>query len=107
MAGAEWWDDYDCQPHVVIDDFAPDQLEPARFKNLFDRYPMSVPIKGGFRPWIPKLVVITSNVDPASWYTTVVNGESIPDAAVQRRLDEVHLMDEPYEYKEEYYLSAM
>lgn len=95
---AEWWDAYHGEDNVIIDDFAPDQLEAARFKNLFDRYPMDVPVKGGFRRWAPKLVVITTNVDPGTWYQDVF-GEA--DPACQRRLDEVHHMTDPYVWEEE------
>lgn len=96
VLGAEWWDAYNGEENVIVDDFEPDQLEAARFKNLFDRYQMQVPVKGGFRNWNPRLVVITTNVDPATWYTSlVVGGDPVPDPAVQRRLDQVTCMDQP------------
>lgn len=66
---------------VILDDFDHTWLRPKEFKRLFDAYPLDVQYKGGYRAWNPKLVVITSNEDPAVWFS----GEHWP--MVKRRIE--------------------
>lgn len=63
----KWFDGYKGQEVVIWDDFRgeyPIQL----FLKLTDRYPMQVPVKGGFTNWCPKKIYITSNCAPETWY---------------------------------------
>lgn len=83
----KWFDGYEGQEIVIIDDYR-GEYELPMFLNLFDRYPMQVPVKGGFTNWCPKKVYITSNVDPNHWYTS--DGLSL--GAFQRRLDNVQFI---------------
>lgn len=57
----KWWDGYDGQENIIIDDFygwiAYDEL-----LRLLDRYPMQVEIKGGFKEMTAKRIWITSNI---------------------------------------------
>lgn len=91
----EWWDGYDGESNVIIDDF----YGWLRFDELLrclDRYSHRVPVKGGFVNFAPKLVIITSNVEPRQWY----NEERINDlrfTALTRRLDVIEEMNEPWE----------
>ncbi len=59
-----WFDGYEGQKDVIIDDMVPDCMAVGLFLRLFDRYPMSVPIKGAFVNWNPRRVFITSNFCP-------------------------------------------
>lgn len=82
-----WFDTYAGEPDVIFDDFSgEDAGHPPRnlFLRLFDRYPMKVPIKGGFVNWAPKRVFITSNGHPGDLYNN--------DPAVLRRVAEVFLI---------------
>ena len=77
----KWFDGYSGQKDVIFDDFSPDDcLSRGLFLRLFDRYPMRVPVKGGFVNWAPKRVFITSNCEPSTLYAN--------DAAVYRRITE-------------------
>jgi hypothetical protein len=69
---------------VVIDDFDGSPKLPLLLR-LFDRYPMKVPIKGGFLEWNPRIVWITSNYSLEHWYGT--QGEHYN--ALKRRIDEI------------------
>lgn len=87
--GASWFDGYDGQENVLIDDYS-GEYNIHYFKRLLDRYPMNVQVKGGYAQWKPKVIYITSNTDPAVWY-----GDS-PRAdrdAVARRLTVVEHME--------------
>lgn len=90
----EWWDGYDGVSNVIIDDY----YGWLRFDELLrclDRYPHRVPIKGGFVNFAPRLLIITSNVEPRGWY----DSERINDLrfeALVRRLDVVEEMTETW-----------
>ena len=44
---------------------------PSFFKRLTDRYPIQVPIKGGFITWKPRVIVFTSNTHPKEWWPSL------------------------------------
>ncbi len=69
---------------VCIDDFNPHDMPRSVFLQLTDRYHCSVEVKGAVLPWNPRVIYITSNYDPAGWYST-----GVWDPAVQRRLTSV------------------
>lgn len=55
----KWFDGYDGQPCVVLDDFRSKGVSFNFLLRLLDRYPLAVPFKGGFVSWQPKWVFIT------------------------------------------------
>lgn len=78
----DWWDGYDGQEDVIIDDFACNM--PITFLlNVCDRYPLRVPFKGGFREFVAKRVFITSNIPYCEWY---VGARSEHRDALSRRI---------------------
>lgn len=68
--GDRWFDLYEGQDRVLFDDFegVKSGVPYRKLLQLLDRYPLYVPVKGGFVNWRPKLVVITTNVEPSEWY---------------------------------------
>lgn len=58
--GALWFDGYEGQEVAVFDDFRPWWCRFDYLLRLLDRYPMKVPIKGGFVNWIPEIIIITT-----------------------------------------------
>ncbi len=63
-----WLDGYSQQEAVLFDEFT-GNMPMSRFMQLIDRYPVSVPRKGGFLLWgPPRWIYITSNLDPRDWY---------------------------------------
>lgn len=69
-----WFDGYDGQEEVLFDDYGGKSVFCYRFMlQLLDGYPMLVPIKGGFKHWNPKVIVITSNETPEMWYSSVAD----------------------------------
>lgn len=74
-----FWDGYDGQENIVIDEFY--GWLPINFmKRLCDRYPMQVETKGSAVPFLGKKIWITSNSAPESWWPKVGLG------AMARRL---------------------
>lgn len=62
-----WFDGYEDQAVLIIDDFYGD-IKYGLLLNILDGYELMLPVKGGFiwAQWTK--VVITSNADPKDWY---------------------------------------
>lgn len=65
--GTVWFDNYDGEEAILLDDFY-GWLKYHTLLQFTDRYPLQVPVKGGFvcRQWTK--VFITSNDPPEDWY---------------------------------------
>lgn len=85
-----WWDGYDNQKVVVIDEIDKEPVMPhGDWLALCDRYAHSVPVKGGFRIFNSPVVICTSTVQPENcWVGSTTNLQGlIPQ--VLRRIDEI------------------
>lgn len=60
MDGKVWWDGYDHQPIVIMDDFY-GWMPYDTMLRLVDRYPINVEIKGGVLPFNSRLIICTTN----------------------------------------------
>jgi len=88
-----YWDGYDGQTSVLLDEFSGSFCTPTFLNGLLDRYPFSVPVHGsGNVEFTSKYVFITSNFDPAVWWKEEVKW-SYP--ALLRRLSVVRVFDHP------------
>lgn len=63
-----WFDGYGGQATVVWDEFTDTQASLPFLLRLLDRYPLSVQFKGGYVPFNPKTIVLTSMQPPTEWY---------------------------------------
>jgi len=86
--GNQWWDDYDFQEVVIIDEYY-GWLPYAYLLRLLDRYPMTVETKGGTVNFNPKQIWICSNNNPLDWYKW--NDKMKPEP-LERRIDFSALM---------------
>lgn len=77
--GSVWWDGYNGQEHVVIDEFY-GWLPRDLMQRLCDRYPMHVDTKGGAVPFLARRIWVTSNQSPDQWWR-------IGLGAMERRLN--------------------
>lgn len=83
---SQWWDDYDGQETVIIDEFY--GWFPFNFLlRLLDRYPLTVETKGGHVEFVAKKIVITSNQKPEDWY------RNIDVSPLMRRLETIEYID--------------
>lgn len=60
----KWWDGYNLDEDIIIDDFQDDQWPRDYILRLCDRYPMAVQIKGGFIQMVARRIIITTNQNP-------------------------------------------
>ncbi len=82
----KWWDGYQGQTNVVIDEFR-GVVAVSHLLRWFDKYPCSVETKGGKQPLCAKNIWITSNLAPTAWYPEL-DAESF--RALERRLIITH-----------------
>jgi hypothetical protein len=89
--GESWFDGYRGEAWVIFDDFNGSEFKLSYLLKLLDRYPMIVPIKGGFVNWVPRKVFITSNKNPREeWYP---NAHPEHREALMRRITEIKHFD--------------
>jgi len=88
-ADALWWDGYDGQETVVIDDFY-GWIKYDTLLRLCDRYPLRVDYKGGQVNFLSKKIIFTSNRHPREWY-------KMDCAALMRRITEIWRVDKGVE----------
>ncbi len=87
--GTMWFDSYDGQSVVLLDDFsgASSHFPLCSLLRLLDRYPLLVPTKGGHTWWLPNEVFVTTNLLPKLWYKWENRGEQYK--ALARRFHKV------------------
>lgn len=86
MGANQWWDGYEGEKTVVLDDFRGDWMTFHHLLRLLDRYPMKVEVKGASINFSPSLILVTSNVAPWEIYS----GRTSEDMAqLARRVETV------------------
>jgi hypothetical protein len=94
--GKVWFDGYDGQADVILDDFY-GEIDLPMMLNIMDAYPLKVPYKGGFTEFLAKKLYITSN-SPSweAWYQTAFMKNKLHREAFERRITEVQFMTSKY-----------
>ncbi len=75
--GTMWFDGYDFDTTVLLDDFAgkASHVHLCALLQLLDIYPISVPTKGAHAWWMPTRVFVTTNLLPKHWYSWENRGQ--------------------------------
>lgn len=63
-----WYDGYQGEKYVLLDDFRGDVMKPHVLLNLIDNHDAARPIKGGYVPFSPEYLFITSPDHPINWW---------------------------------------
>jgi len=88
MGSSRWWDGYDGQSEVIVDDYRRDLCTFGELLRILDRYPLLIEYKGGTCQFLAKTIVITTPRSPRDTWT----GRTDEDLAqLERRIDEVKL----------------
>lgn len=85
-----WFDGYDGEEAILIDDYRGGG-NAAFLLRLLDRYPLQLPIKGGFVPMAATRIFITSNLEPPFGHNDI-------QAALQRRIQTVTFIRFPIDF---------
>lgn len=86
-----WFDGYSGESTVLFDDYR-GGADGSFLLRVLDRYPLQVPIKGGFVAWIPTRIYITSNL--AAPY-----GHDDIQKPVQRRINNEFFIDDAINFE--------
>jgi len=68
--GSKWWDQYEYQDVVIIDDLEPDDAAVRMLKKWADRWPIRVEEKGGMMLIRPRKFIVTSNYPPTGMFNS-------------------------------------
>lgn len=83
-SGKVWWDGYEQQDTIIIDDFY-GWMPFDYLLRLCDRYPFRVEVKGGSIQFLSHKIIFTSNKHPSEWY----NPEKCCYEALKRRIEKI------------------
>jgi len=86
----KFWDGYQGQEHVVIDEFT-GQIEISHMLRWLDRYPVTIETKGSGTVLKATKIWITSNLPPEEWYRQV---PEVQMQALLRRMTVIHMDQE-------------
>lgn len=86
--GDKWWEGYDGEANVIIDDFRDSWWPLTYLLGLIDRYEFRVEYKGGSRQFLGKKIVITSVLMPDFIYAEAKGIEDVR-GQIMRRLAHV------------------
>ncbi len=79
-----YWDGYDGEETVLIDEVYGNRFSHGALLMLLDRYPLQVPVHGGAVEFVSKRIVMTSNAHPRDWYSS--DKFTYEDGPLHRRL---------------------
>jgi len=81
-----WMDNYQQEKVVLLDDFN-GEVKLTFLLQVLDKYPIQIPIKGGFVWWCPDTIILTCNTHPCNWYDYSARQDSY--GALKRRFTKV------------------
>lgn len=82
-----WFDGYNNQRCLVIDEFNGSMMKLLYLNRLLDRYPMNVETKGSMCKFNAEMVIITSNYHPRMWYGQTSEPGGQVSADMQKGID--------------------
>jgi hypothetical protein len=88
-SNGQWWDGYDGQKKVIIDEFRGNGMTWTDILGMLDRNEFKPPIKGGFVQVQADKFIITSPLPPHLWYKDDERHKYDKYAQLERRLTEV------------------
>lgn len=90
MPGNKWWDGYDQQDAVIIDDYRCDLCPFSHLLQLLDRYPYRVEMKGTSMQFCSKNIIITTPKSPQETWASRTNEDL---AQLLRRITEIRYFE--------------
>lgn len=97
-----WFDGYEGQHTLILDDFDGDYCSMAYLKRLLDKYKLKIEVKGGFAWAVWTTVVITSNSHPSEWYNKA--DMQVNMGPLKRRIQEIRYCEHQGTYKRQDWL---
>jgi len=94
LFSGKWFDHYDRQSTIIMDDFNGSVMPFDNFKRYIDRYRAYVEVKGSSVPLLANHWVITTNVYPSHWWSKLVTGQDGREA-IWRRISRLVVYESP------------
>lgn len=94
-----WWDNYNNEDTIIIDDFDGGVMSFDSWKIICDGYPMQLPIKGGWTSAAWTRVIITTVDRPENWWNCE-NYLNNPKQLFRRITKFIHCIDQDCEIEE-------
>lgn len=91
----KFWDGYNNQPVVLIDDMRADFCKYHELLKLLDKYPHRVEVKCGDRIFNSSTIYITSPYTPAQMFKSKTDEDLVQ---LTRRIDELHIIKKDTKY---------
>jgi len=85
----EWWDNYEQQPTIIIDDYDKNKFSFRSLLTALDMYAHQAQVKGGYVKILSQRIIITCEFSPYELWS----GNEL--AQVERRIDHVHRFTMP------------
>jgi len=85
----DWWDGYDGEEHVIIDEADKGYLKLCEMLSILDRYPCKVNVKGDVMEFTATSIILTANKHPELWYTNCSTEER---RGIIRRINRVECL---------------
>lgn len=96
-AGSKWFDGYQGQTTVLMDEFDHSWLSLNQLLRLLDNTPLVVETKGGHVPFVAKTIFITSNSEPLNFYRKAHEKDDEKRYALCRRIEHVWHYDKRFD----------
>lgn len=84
----KWWDGYEGQENVLIEELAPDKIGASHMKQWADKYEFAAEFKGAVTKLRPKRIIVTSNYSIEQCWPQQQDHE-----AIKRRFNVTHYAD--------------
>ncbi len=84
-----WFDGYDAQSTLIIDDFNGSGIRWTHLLNILDGQELRLDVKGSFTYALWENVIITTNAHPEQWYGQDVMRGCFEGSALDRRIDNI------------------
>jgi len=72
----KWFDGYDGHEIAILDDIREGWMPYNDLLTLLDPYPKRVEVKGGWRQWKPRLIILTCPFEPINFLDPLVRPKS-------------------------------
>jgi len=83
-----WFDGYDYEKKVVLEEFRAGSMPYAQMLRLLDRYEAKVQVKGFVTEFVATKIVITSPFHPKRWFPNLEKGDGVEQ--LLRRIDKIY-----------------
>lgn len=97
------WFQNPCEKVMIFEEFH-GQIPLGRMLEFLDVYPLALEVKGGMRPAMYTLAVLTSNTSPRFWYPIKKSKDDEDGTEYQRRVDATHALWDRIGYSDGSYI---